>query len=580
VSCEIDLSLLFSSQLNPGTLAGFLRSGYGDPAGPPTDGEYDHSQACYWSIRVYYAGEPYEFKWFYVGQSMRITSTFGQRGNFSFSYADLDETQQTVPFIITNDQAIEIWAGSTQCASGYVEDPSIQTVLEVRADYSEACIHAVSCVDLYSELELKPVKEIYTGKKLGFILKDVVRNYTGLDASDIDATLGFTVDSFPINKKTPAQVLTHIADLLGMTYWIEASTKKLKLSTKDNAETRFSTVITNQNLYEIFSIDDQDGARPFSLRRQTNQIKTAIELEYSQRYDAGTVNVSVNSDIVVGYGSPPETDWDNLPAGLQFKLKSSDAIYPVEKNNSAGATQEIRLSSPFKESTATNQAYELLGNRGSIYLSNEEAIGVRRMIRGGDGIVIYQVSADDNHYTDEEAFRLAQALLVLSEPLPQGEATTWNSVFQELPLVAGRVLEFALESNTRRFVGGVVIQQVDITDEGGYVTINGEDHPYCRIDFRFTQTFTTDQAQWRKVYQDLRRVKVGLDTPDTELRKRAQVRETLILANCIHPIYPVESGQTIEFDDPVETRDATGRALYYTELDFTLSPWSYSYTSD
>lgn len=571
-TCQIDVNAYFASLSNPGTTENFVRPNYGDPAGPPVVTSYDLGDTP-WSIKIFYNGTAYEFSWFYVGQTMRIHKIFSQRGSFGFHIADDDEYDQMVPFRPVEEMPVEIWAGSHQYASGYISD--VDSIYKSqRADLSDAAVYVISCTDLYQELELEPVLETYTGKRLGFILKDVLTRYTTLDASDIDPLLGFEVQSFPINEKLPSQVLNHIADILGMTYWIESSTRKVKLTTKDSNGTRFDTQFTDANIYDYFDCDT------FSLRKETDKIKTAIKLRYRSRYSAGTVNVAQNSNIVAAFGGSPETQWDGLPAGLEFKLADSDAVYTVEENLSSGATQELRLSSDYKESTDTDQAYELRGNYTYAYVSDEAAaLSIKAIRGGGTGIRTYTVSVDDNFFTSYEAFQFAQSLLALSKPLPKGRGTTFNSVFKELPLEAGRSMSFDLE-RTRRFVGDVAVQEFIITDLGGTTQINGETHPFCQIDCVFTSVMTSDQAQWRKIMQDLRKVQVGLGGDDDVVR-HIRISDTLLLKDCIHVDDPVPITDTLTLDDEISTRSIdTGRVLFYTELDYTHDPWSHSITSD
>lgn len=583
--CTIDLATLYAT-VNRTASPDFVRPDYGDPAGPPADAQEIPSA---WSIRIFHQGQAYEFCWFYASKSMVITSVFSERGEASWTIIDYDQDKQLLPFVPAEEQPYEIWnfQGTHQYAAGYLRDIDPVDVKYVRDDLTEACAYAIKGTDLYGELERKPVREIYENVTLGFILRDVITNYTTLDASEIDPALGFTVTSYPINKKVPSQVLNDISQLLGATYWIEPSTRKLKVTTKDNSGTRYATQITDQNLYSYFAIRAENGAQRFSLRRQTDQTKNAIELEFTERYTAGTVNVATNSPIVAAYGSPPETNWDGKPCPMQFKLASSDTVYNVEDNPSSGVTQELRLSSDYQEPTATNQPYELRGNRTSVYVSDEESIGSMRALRGDDGIFTYQVAEDENFFTYAEAFRFGQALLALSKPLPKGQGTTYNSVFQELPLQAGRVLNFNIQQ-AKRFQGDVVIQSCTLRDIGGWVdgTLeqaefpNGEIHPFLQIDFNFTATLTQAQAQMRKMMQDLRKVRVNPDSAEG-MQFRIQIRETLVLKSCIHVTEAIEVQDEIALSEEIAVREiADNPALFYTELDYLLGHVDYSFTSD
>jgi hypothetical protein len=190
MTCEIDLSQLYSLLSSP--TGDFVRADYGDPDGPPAGNEAIPS----WSIRIYYNDTGYQFGWFCRAGSMRITSTFSQRGEAAFVIEDNDEDGQIVPFVPVFEQRIEIWNFNEDHLyfSGFVRDVDPQYVA-LRADGTEVASYTVVCTDLYHELERKPVREIYENRKLGFILKDVIARYTTLDASAIDTSLGFTVTS-------------------------------------------------------------------------------------------------------------------------------------------------------------------------------------------------------------------------------------------------------------------------------------------------------------------------------------------------------------------------------------------------
>lgn len=565
-SCVIDINQLYNGLNNPATSSNFLNPNYVEPDGP----------GCAWSIKIYYNNTAYQFSWFYSSQSMEITSVFGERGSAKFVIDDYDEESSILPFVPVEEQYIEIYNFTEEQLyfAGYIRDVQAR-LLAVRSDGSEACEYTLTCTDLFHELERKPVRKVYTNKKLGFILRDVIKRFTTLDASAIDSTLGITVASYPINAKYPSQVLTNIAELTNTTYFIEPKTRRLWLLPRDDGGATFPTSITDENLYDYFDRDT------FSLRRQNDAIKNQIEFWFDERYDKGTVNVSHGSATVLGFGSPPLTDWDDLPANLQFKLKNSDAVYTVQKNNSGGGAQDLTLSSVYAETTATNQPYELRGNRRRLFVSDEESIGLMRTLRGDDGIFTYVVSEDQNALTWDEARRFASAMLALSRPLPQGQATTYNTVFPYFPLLAGKVLGFSLP-NSKHFIGNVVIQQIIIRDLGGQVDEadfpGGETHPLLQIDFIFTATLTQAQTQMRKIMQDLRKVQVNADDKAVEDYRR--IAETFALKDCVHIDAPIPLAEQLRLSEEILSREVTDGPLFYTEMAFTTNLVDYSFSSD
>jgi hypothetical protein len=583
-NCSIDINQLYSSLNNPSTSPHFLNPNYVEPDGP----------GCAWSIKIYFEGTAYQFNWFYGSQSMEISSVFGERGSARFVIADYDEEGSVLPFIPVEEQYIEVYNVNEDQLyfAGYIREVNPR-LLTVRADNTEACEYTIGCTDLYHELERKPVRKVYTNKKLGFILRDVISRYTNLDASEIDSQIGFNVESYPINAKYPSQVLTHIAELTNTTYFIEPGTRKLRLLAKEDGGASYPITIGDDNLYDYFDRDT------FSLRRQNDTIKNQIEFWFSERYDKGTVNVSNGSHTVVAHGDPPETDWDDLPANLQFKLANSDAIYTVQKNNSMGATQDLTLSSNFAEATATNQAYELRGNRRRLFVSDEESIGLMRSLRGDDGIFTYVVSEDQNALTWSEARRFATAMLALSRPLPQGQGTSYNTVFPFFPLQAGMVLNFNLP-NSKRFIGGVVIQQLTVRDLGGEVDQtdfpSGQLHPLLQLDFTFSATMTQTQTQMRKMMQDLRKVRVNLD--ETAVEDYRRMADTFALKDCVHialpqsiseglilsddfqASLPIEALESLSCTEELLIRSETLGPLFYTEQAHTTNLLDYSFSSD
>lgn len=567
--CEINLADLYGSQANPATLTNFLQADYGDPEGPP----YGIDLNCAWSILIFYNGVGYELKWFYQSQSMQIVSTFSQRGSVTFKLEDYDHDRQLLPFIPTEEMPYEIWneARDHQYAAGYTKSPT-QRMLYVRDDLTEAAEYTIQGTDLYEELEREPVYGIYTGKKLGFILRDVINRDTTLDGTDIDPNLGFVVDSFPINEKYPSQILNHICSLLGATYWIEASTRKVKVTLTSDSGSRFNTAITDDNLYDVFD------SKTFEIGRQSDTLKNRVKFWFTEKYSKGTVSVGSDDSIVAAFGDPPETEWDNLKPPLQFRVSGETAVYSVQDNLSSGIVQELRLSSPYVGADASNVAYELLGRRRYVYVTDEESIGVMRRIRGDSGKFTYVVSEDGNNFTFNEARRFAQALLTLSKPLPKGKATTYNDTFQELPLTAGRVLSFNLPQS-KRFVGDVVVQEIVLTDVGGAVEIGDQIHPKLQIDFSFNATLTSAQAQLRKMMQDLRKVTVAMDE-STDIEDYAELRDTYVQKDCIHINPKFDVRDEVTELDSVTRRVHHERGIYYTDLDFTWGPWSLAFTSD
>lgn len=563
--CQPDPSQIFNTY-NTGDSGSFLKPGYTEPE------LYGGS----FSIKVFYDGVAYEFNHFYTSQTMDIVSTFGQRGQATFQITDPYAEESILPFVPINEMYIEIWnsTGTHLYFAGYIRDVDPR-LIEVRDDLTEAAEFTITCTDLYHELERRSITDIYIGKKIGFILRDVITRYTTLDARGIDATAGFVIDSYPINAKTPSQVVTNLIDLLGdTTYFIDGAERKFYLLDKAGGGASFETQITSANLYNYFDRDT------FSIRQQTDKIHNEIELHFNLKYSTGTVNVENGSNIVVGFGSPPITDWDDLPADLRFKVSGETAVYTVNDNLSSGATQELRLSSAYQETTATDQEYELIGHRTRVRVSDSQSQGLLGRVRGDDGRFVFVVSEDNNSFTYSEARRFAQALLSLSNPLPKGQGTTFNTVFQDLPLCAGKILKLRTQE-AKRFVGDVVVQQVRLTDLGGeiesYEHSSGQPQPNLQIDFTFTATLNSKQAQMRKVMMDLRKVEVNVE--DGNIQRYAQLKETMVWGDCIHAKSPIQLSEGVRFDQSITTRRVDDTALYYTEKDYTTSPVDYSFTT-
>lgn len=569
-NCSIDLNQLYSALNNPASQADFLNPDYVEPTGP----------LCSWSILIFHEGTGYEFAWFYASQSMSITLSFGERGQARFVIEDYDEDATVMPFIPVEEMYVEVWNRDQDYLyfAGYTRDV-LQGYRHTRADGTEAATYTITCTDLFHELERcnegGSVNRVYQNKTLGFILRDVINRYTVLDGSDIDPALGYTVESFPIAAKTPAQVLQQIMELTGTTWVIEPGTKKVKLLSRDDGAVRFPVQITEDNKYSFFDYET------FSIRRQNDTLHNQVEFWFNEKYTRGTVNVSQTSNIVVGHGASPETDWDALPGDLSFKLSASSAIYRVEKNLSSGLTQELRLSSAFAEATATNQAYELRGRRRRVFASDAESIGMMRTLGRGTGIFNIVMTDDGNAYTFAEARIRASGLLTLSRPLPQGsgETDTWAWPYQ--PLLAGMVLSFNLPTS-KRFVGDVIVQTVQITDIGGEVAAHenpyGQAHPKCKVTLTWTATLTKLQAQLRKAMQAQQQVKVDLEQVDVEDYRR--IPETFVIKECLHTSLPTDITETVSLTDAVAVRTEEGDPLAYYELDYYLNEVDFAFYAD
>jgi hypothetical protein len=463
--CTLDATTVFNALTNASLTANFLNPNYVTP-------ELNNSG---WKVKIFYQGSPYEFQPWLISQTMTIEEGYGERGRASFNIANMAE----LPFIPNQEQLVEIWNCTENYLyfRGYIS--SVHPIfIRQSSDLTERQILEVVCTDLYHQLERKVINKVYTNQTLGFILRDVIRTYTSLDHTGIDATTGALAASFRINSQTPAQVVERIMSTMDWTYWIDPVTTKMFVGERGSV-TNLIESIDDITLYEKFINNEID------IQTNYDGVKNVIIMEFTLKYGTGLCNVSNGSNIVLGVG----TYWDNIPAAdLKFQLDGSDAVYSIEKNNSAGVTQEFRLSSPFAEATGTGVPYFIFGTRKKIRIRDASSINMMAALRGDDGEFAYLFTLDDNAYTTEEAREIAQTMLLLSRPGAKGQGKTNNHLFPLQDVRAGRTIAFSLPS-TKRFTGDTIIQNLTITDTGAVMpdpNVPGAYYPVVEYDLDFT----------------------------------------------------------------------------------------------
>jgi len=386
-ACLIDQVTLYSSLNNPLTQSGFLTPGWTEP----TD-----LVPSAWSIKIYYSPTEYkQFGWYYKPETMRITNEYGQRGFFEFGLCDaLSETSTDLPFQPVEDLFVWIqnYAETYTYAAGYIKKSRKKLVDGfARDDGTEQGDYSIQCVDLFAELERKPVKRVYTDVVLGFLVKDVIQRYTTLDASDIDTAAGLTIEYKRFTTQTPAQVLQWAADLMDWTYTINPENRKVIITNKTQGTVRVNFTVTDDNVYDYFDFET------FDIGRDTDNIKNTVELTYFEKFPLGPVNVAITSNVVAAHNTNV-TDWENIPPETSFYV-NSDTLYRVEKNLTADPTKELRLSSAYAEASGTAVEGFLRGWRKTLVVTNETSIGFFKQIRGDDGIFTLVLSEDTNHFT-------------------------------------------------------------------------------------------------------------------------------------------------------------------------------------
>lgn len=535
--CTLDQVTIFNVLTNASLMANFLNPNYVVPDSPMSA----------WVIKIYYQNTAYEFSYHMVGASMSIEEGYGERGRATFQLIN----NYDMPFIPVNEQLVEIWNRTENYLyfKGYITGVHPRFIRQLD-DLTEKQILEIVCTDLYHQLERKVINKIYEGQTLGFILRDVIRTYTSLDHTGIDATQGAVAASFRINSQTPAQVLERILSTMDWTYWIDPVTTKLFVGERGSLTVQIEN-IDDVTLYDKFVNNEID------IQPNYDGVKNVIIMEFTLKYATGLCNVSNGSTIVLGVG----TTWDNIPvADLKFQRVGSDAVYSVEKNNSAGVTQELRLSSAYDEATGTGVAYTLFGTRKRIRILDSASINMMAALRGDDGQFSYLFTLDDNAYTVEEAREIAQTMLALSRPGVKGQGRTNNHLFPIQDVRAGRTIAFNLPSS-KRFTGDVIIQNVTITDTGAMFkdpNSVADYYPVVEYELDFTSNLFKLRSQLRKLMMDVRRIQIS---DDETVEDFWVISDTAYARDCLH----VRSG----FD----------LAPAYTEWMYTFSYYAQWYTA-
>jgi len=280
-----------------------------------------------------------QFTWHVIGKSISIDKVYGERGGANLSlYND-----GTMPFIPPPESKIRLRNYpdlSYVYFAGYLKNPNPDFIRQ-RDNLTEKQTLEMECYDLYRELERQNIQgEVFVNQKAGAILKYLIRKYTTLDSSGIDGTAGPTFARYACDNSFVSQEVERLMKLTGWTFWIDSNTEQFLCGEPGSANQQILTV-TDANIQQIFLNNE------IKISPNYSGIRTRCVMNWTIKYATGTCNVSNGNSIVLGYA---DTFWDNLPsADMKFQVDGSDAVYTVNKNNSAGVTQELRLSQPYAD---------------------------------------------------------------------------------------------------------------------------------------------------------------------------------------------------------------------------------------
>jgi len=260
-----------------------------------------------------------QFTWSLIGRSVTIEEGYGERGGAGFSL-DNDGNMPFIPPVESKVRLRNYPDMSYVYFAGYIKNPNANFVRQYD-NLTEKQRLDVECYDLYRELERQIISgKVYTGQKAGAILKDLVRNYSTLDASAIDGTAGPTFARYAVTNSFVSQEIERIMSLTGWVFWIDPATEKVYAGDPSN-NTQQLLSITDMNIQQMFLRNQ------IQLSPNYSGIKTRVVMNWTLKYQTGTCNVANGSGIVLGYSG---TLWDNIPVtDLKFQVDAVIHSYCV-----------------------------------------------------------------------------------------------------------------------------------------------------------------------------------------------------------------------------------------------------------
>lgn len=554
--CSISDSEI-SEITNPADTPGFRTPNYV----PPTN-----VLLPWFSIKIFVGDTPEEFNYFYESGSAEGEEVFASRGLASFMIRDTDPVKFSLPFMPVQFQRVEIWdideLEDEPLFSGEIQTVRRQT-LGKRKDGTPLQFLIIECEDDWGRMEDDTYNELYENRRAGYILRDAFSR-AGFDVSEIDPNFGPLFDKFPVNEITPADVATQILGLLDYTYRINRRTKKVYIWARD-AQGAEVTRVTESNWHKVFDLD---------LEIQPDYLGYAnkIILEALQKFNRGSANFQLNSDVVLGYSGAE--DWYLIPPGdLSIENLNTGSVYSINKNNSDNiGGNELVLESKSKEDS-TNTPYVIRGSLTKVVRRNARSMEQMRALRGGKGVVTKKISYSNVAMTREEMIKVADfELAIASRNLYSGSGNSDSHRMRGRRPSVGLTIFFDLQV-TKGVQAGVRIESwrwkdISTHDNDGTRRCQG-----LGYSLEFTPSVTREQI--RELAKETK--KQGITSNDIYLLDNEQMLNVVAFKDCLTAVPPITEidPNIAEFDDSISSREVDTKTYYFAPA--TTHPDSEAY---
>ena len=470
-----------------------------------------------------------------------------QRGRAKFTIIDYKYDVSTIPFKPIPNLKVKIYNQNRTDLffTGSIWSVKPQIITQ-RCDGTAVKAYKIECVDNTIELERAIVVEIYENKTTGFIIKDIIRRFTCLDDSAINATQGTVIESLHVNGEYPSELITRLLGLEhNWTMWLDPVTDLVYVGVDVDVLNSAPMIVDESNImstYEYSSI---------SFRADARGLRNSFSMFYNQGYTRGTVNVANGATVVFGTG----TEWvdaTNLENGATLKVSGDDQEYSVDHVNNNG---ELILSSAYQGATATAVNYEIYGKgmRRAISKSDPVSINFLKQLRGEQGkscggVFAGRITNDNNRYTMEEAIQVLNGhLLDWTNPLLAGTLKTLNSLLTVTGLRAGQVVDINLP-NTCGTVANGVIQRLVRKDTGAILCRDdGRIDPLLDIEITFNERAFDIRQQLKRIMKDVDKQVVNDSGKVIEVVKDAV--EQFFLQDCMDIVPATTISDTLTLSD-------------------------------
>lgn len=516
------------------------------------------------NISIYVGDTAYEFNRHYIAGSGEGEGVYGSRGLAGFIIADTDRKKFNLPFMPVKYQRVVISDELGEIFTGYIQNIRRET-LGYRSDGTALQFLTIECEDPWGLLEQETYNEFYSGKKVGYVVRDAFQR-AGFDVSEIDPELGPTFPDYAVIELYPADVINYALGYIDYTFWIDRVTLKPYVFPRDAVQA------------ELFRVDESNWTKLFDeldIEEDETGFANEILVTFLEKYSQGTANFEQDQDVVLGYSG--NEGWVHLPPNQPLSIENNltGAIYRINLNNSEDEeTNELILESLYKEDTSggqgTNVPYTITGHKNKVKVRNSTSQQQIKALRGGTGRIVRKIVLDNVALFKSEAKTVAKAeLAIASRQLYIGSGKTISqklgillsrsgpqegrTIYFDLPFTKGiqaalRIESFRWKDNSTKNerLDGTVLQGLDYTMD-------------------FTPSVTREQL--RELSKKL--TVTGVTTTDEYIQDIEGFSNIVALKNCLHVVEPIKAADKniVELEDSLNVREVVTKTYYFAPAD-------------